>query len=135
MPRTAADVNEAMQSIWPEVNSRCVDLGPDFAVAEVILGEFRRPGGFIPGPAQFQAADVALWYLVFGATGRIEPMALTTELSIRFLRPGVGEQLFARATLDRQGRTSVVGTVKVWADDNEDRPCSVAQGSYALPRS
>jgi len=60
-------------------------------------------------------------------------MALTSELSIRFLRPAQGSMLWARATLDSAGRRNVVGTVRVWVDDREDRAVSVAQGTYVLP--
>ena len=74
-----------------------------------------------------------LWYLVFGAIGRIEPMALTSELSIRYLRPAQGEVLWARAMLESAGRRNVVGTVRVWVDDREDKPVSTAQGTYVLP--
>ena len=59
-------------------------------------------------------------------------MALTSELSIRFLRPAVGEELFAEASLDRLGRTAMVATMRVWCEDRA-RPCAVAQGTYALP--
>ena len=77
---------------------------------------------------------MVLWYLAFGALDRIEPMALTSELSIRFLRPAQGETMWARAELDKAGRSSVVGTVKIWMDDRPDRLVSTAQGTYALPR-
>ena len=60
-------------------------------------------------------------------------MALTSELSIRFLRPAVGEILWARATLDATGRRNIVGTVRIWADDRAHKPTAVAQGTYALP--
>ena len=85
----------------------------------------------------FTAASIALagatvCYLVY-AIGRIEPMALTSELSIRYLRPAQGRVLWARATLDSVGRRNVVGTVHVWTDENEHRPSSVAQGTYVLP--
>lgn len=60
-------------------------------------------------------------------------MALTSELSIRFLRPALGERLYARATLDKLGKRSVVGTVKIWTEGHEDRPCATAQGTYMLP--
>ena len=93
-----------------------------------------RPGGFISGPTQFAVADAALWYLAFGALGRIEPMALTSELSIRFLRPAQGSVVWARATLDSVSRRNVVGTVRVWVDDRDAKATSVAQGTYALPR-
>jgi acyl-coenzyme A thioesterase PaaI-like protein len=87
----------------------------------------------VSGPTQFALADAALWYLVFGAIGRIEPMALTSELSIRFLRPAQGEVMHARATLDGLGRRNVVGTVHMWCDDRRHKPTATAQGTYALP--
>ena len=89
----------------------------------------------MPGPTQFGIGDSALWYLVFGALDRIEPMALTAELSIRFLRPGVGDRLYARATLEKLGRRSVVGSIRVWTDDNEAKPCATGQGTYMLPHA
>jgi acyl-coenzyme A thioesterase PaaI-like protein len=60
-------------------------------------------------------------------------MALTSELSIRFLRPAQGSILWARATLDVAGRRNVVGTVRVWCDERDDRPTATAQGTYVLP--
>ena len=60
-------------------------------------------------------------------------MALTSELSIRYLRPAIGETLWARATLDKAGRRNVVGTVRVWTDDRPDKPTATAQGTYAMP--
>ena len=90
----------------------CVELGERHAVAEVATDDDDiRPGGFIAGPTQFALADAALWFLVFGALGRIEPMALTSELSIRYLRPAIGPTLHARADLAAISRRSVVGSV------------------------
>ncbi len=94
-----------------------------------------RPGGYISGVAQFAAADAALWFLVFGAIGQIEPMALTSELSIRYLRPAIGRELWARASLHAAGRRNVVGSVTVWVDENEHKPTAVAQGTYVLPHT
>lgn len=129
-----ATVNEMIGQLFPGSNNTCVDLGPHFAVARRDIDDAElRPGAFVSGPSQFGLADAALWYLVFGATGRIEPMALTSELSIRFLRPAQGSVLWARATLDVAGRRNVVGTVRVWCDDREDRPTATAQGTYVLP--
>ena len=131
---TVDAVNEMIEHLFPGSNNTCEGLGSDFAIAmrEVADGELR-PGAFISGPSQFGLADAALWYLVFGATGRIEPMALTSELSIRFLRPAQGRVLWARATLDVSGRRNVVGTVRVWCDDREHKPTATAQGTYVLP--
>ncbi len=133
-PPTAQAVNDMIGELFAGSGNTCEEIGSDFAVArrEVTEQEIR-PGGFVSGPTQFGLADAALWYLVFGARGRIEPMALTSELSIRYLRPAQGSVLWARATLDVAGRRNVVGTVRVWCDDREHKPTATAQGTYALP--
>lgn len=130
-----AGVDAMLAAEFPGTGNSCSDLGPTHAVARrpVDSGAIR-PGGFVSGPTQFGLADAALWYLVFGAIGRIEPMALTSELSIRFLRPAQGSVLWARASLESAGSRSIVGSVKVWCDDREGKPSSVAQGTYVLPR-
>lgn len=131
---TVDAINAMIDELFSGTSSRCARVGPDFALAHTRPGEDAlRPGGFISGPTQFGLADAALWYLTFGAIGRIEPMALTSELSIRYLRPAQGTQLWARATLDKAGRRNVVGTVRIWCDDDEDRITATAQGTYALP--
>ncbi len=128
-------VNDMIFGEWEDTPHRCAEISPTHAVAKhVVNQDVLRPGGFVPGPTQFSLADVALWYVTFGAIGRIEPMALTSELSIRFLRPAQGDVMWARADLDKAGRSSVVGTVRIWMDDNPDRLVSTAQGTYALPR-
>lgn len=131
---TVDAVNQMVEHLFPGSNNTCHSLSADVAVArrEIADGELR-PGAFVSGPTQFGLADAALWYLVFGATGRIEPMALTSELSIRFLRPARGKVLWARATIEVAGRRNVVGTVHVWCDDREHKPTATAQGTYALP--
>ena len=133
---TPGAVNRMLASDFPGASAQCVELGADFAVASSSVTDFSiRPGGYVSGPTQFGLADAALWYASFVAIGRIEPMALTSELSIRFLRPAQGERIWARATVETATRRSVVGSVKVWMDDGADRPTAVAQGTYVLPRS
>ena len=109
-----------------EVSGRHVVVSRDVEPGSI------RPGGFISGPTQFSIADLALWYAVFGAIG-LEAMALTSELSIRFVRPAVGKVLWARADLQSVGKRTIVGSVVIWTDD-EARPTAVCQGSYVLPR-
>jgi acyl-coenzyme A thioesterase PaaI-like protein len=133
-PPGVDDINRMVDELFPGSNNSCADVGSTFAVARRVVEEAElRPGGFVSGPSQFGLADAALWYLVFGAIGRIEPMALTSELSIRYLRPAQGRVLWARATLESAGRRSVVGSVHVWCDDRSDKPTATAQGTYALP--
>lgn len=130
----ARDVNEMLDELWPGAHAECLELGKERALARIVVQPHQiRPGGFVSGPTQFAVADLACWLLVSGALGEVTPMALTSELSIRFLRPAVGEELFAEATLERLGRTSLVATIRVWCADRA-RPCAVAQATYALPK-
>lgn len=129
-----AAVNEMVRESFPGSANECIELGEGYALARLaITPDSIRPGNYISGPTQFSLADAALWYLVFAVIGRIEPMALTSELSIRFLRPAQGEVLWSRATLESNGSRSIVGSVRTWADDRETKPSSVAQGTYVLP--
>ena len=131
---TAALISEAVAESFPGSTHRCHEIGHGYAISRFEPdAESIRPGGYISGPTQFGAADAALWYMSFVALGRIEQMALTSELSIRFLRPAIGGVLWARADLDIITRRSVVGTVRVWVDDNIDKPTATAQGTYAIP--
>ena len=130
---TPAEINEYLRDAFPGVSAECTEVGHNFAVGRrPVSADMIRPGGFVSGPTQFAIADAVLWFALFGAVG-IEPMAMTSELSIRYLRPAAGITVFARAELAAAGRRNVVGTVKVWMDDRADRPTSVAQGTYVRP--
>jgi acyl-coenzyme A thioesterase PaaI-like protein len=120
---------------WPSNPNKatCIEVSGRHAVVEVAVEPHSiRPGGYISGPAQFATADVALWYASFGAIG-LEAMALTSELSIRFLRPATGTILHARADLHSVGLRQLVGSVTIWTND-PTRPTSVAQGGYMAPK-
>lgn len=131
---TVAQVNAMIDAQFPGTGNACVEIGDGFAVASREIDDtMLRPGGFVSGPTQFGLADAALWYMVFAATGKIEPMAMTSELSIRYLRPAQGSVLWAKATVASAGRRNVVGTVNVWCDDREHKPTATAQGTYAMP--
>lgn len=120
---------------WPGAPmADCLEVSGRHALVSREVDEASiRPGGFISGPTQFSIADLALWYACFGAIG-LEAMALTSELSIRFVRPALGRELHARADLHSVGGRNVVGTVTIWTDD-QSRPVSVCQGTYVRPRT
>ena len=121
---------------WPANpnTSRCVEVSSRHALIEMpVRADQIRPGGYVSGPTQFAAADLALWYACFGAIG-LEAMAVTSELSIRFLRPAFGDLLVARAELHSVGRRQLSGSVVIWTDD-PTKPVSICQGSYMAPPS
>lgn len=131
---TVEAINAMVDQQFPGSTGRCLEIGADYAVAYADVAETSiRPGGFVSGPTQFAVADMALWFVSFVALGRIEPMALTSELSIRYLRPAQGARLMCRANLESRNRRSVVGTCHVWIDGAPDRITATAQGTYAVP--
>jgi acyl-coenzyme A thioesterase PaaI-like protein len=131
---TVEAINTMIREQFPGSRSFCVELGTDHAVAAYDVEDANlRPGGFVSGPTQFALIDSGLWFITFLGLGRIEPMALTSELSIRFLRPAQGDRLLCRATLESVSRRSVVGTAHVWVDGRPDKITATAQGTYAVP--
>lgn len=131
---TVSEVNDLVAQTYPSAardSYRCVDIGSGFAVARWTYDpDLDRPGGLISGPTQFTICDSALWYLSFTIVG-LEPMAVTSDLHITFLRPATGNDLLARAELVRSGKSRIYGQVRVWVDGDETRPVAHATGSYA----
>ena len=132
---TAAEVDAFIREVYPASFAggyRCEVIEEGRTVArwqhdETIL----RPGGFISGPVQFTVADIALWYLSFTIVG-LQPMAVTSDLQITFLRPAVGGDLLGEAHLLRAGRTRISGRVTMWVDGAPERPVAHATGSYSV---
>ena len=112
---------------------RCEELGDGEATARWTFDETQlRPGRYISGPTIFAAADTALWFATFTVIG-LEAMAVTSEMSVRFLRPAQGGDLLARAHINSASTRRLVGTIELWIDGSPDRLVAVAQGSYARP--
>lgn len=131
---TVEAVNLMVAEQFPGTRNRCLDLGDDFAVGAIdVHPDDVRPGGYISGPTQFGLADCTIWFACFIALGRIEPMAVTSEMSIRFLRPAIGDALRCRAVIEAVNRRSVVATAHVWCDGDPDRVTATAQATYAIP--
>ena len=134
MKLTTEKFNAMVAEHWPENRFLCEEITPEMALVSLEPSESGiRPGGFISGPVQFAAADMVLWVLASATRDRPEPMALTSDLSIRYLRPSAGKRLYARATLNKASGRTVIGSVSVWTDDNENKPCAIAHGTYVLP--
>lgn len=133
---TRDQVNELVAAEFPASyaeGNRCVELSEGTAVARWTFDLTKlRPGAYVPGPTLFALADSALWYACFTVLG-LQPMAVTSEMSIRFLRPAQGGDVLARATLNSVSTRRLVGTVEIWVDGAPDKLVAVAQGSYSPP--
>lgn len=129
---TVEEINEFLERDFPGNGNRCEAVGQRWAIALLRTDTVNlRPGGIISGPTVFGVCDAALYYACFTAIG-IEPMTLTSELSIRFMRPARGSELRARADLHQVGRRSIIGSITAWTDDPA-KPVAVAQGTYVRP--
>ncbi|MDF1597297.1 MAG: PaaI family thioesterase [Acidimicrobiia bacterium] len=126
------DINRFLVEQFPAASGvECVEVGERHAIARWAYDPSTlRPGGLISGPTQFALADTALYFAVFGAIG-LEPMVVTSDLSIRFLRPAVGGDLFARADLLHIGQARIYGVVDLWVGDDAELRVSHATGTYA----
>lgn len=133
---TVDAVNTFLSKTFPaaaRTGIRCVEIDDGIATVRLPYAPDEvRPGGYISGPSMFTAADTALWFASFTVIG-IEAMAVTSELSIRFLRPARNGDLMARATIQSVGRRRIVGSVELWVDGTRDRLVAVAQGTYVRP--
>lgn len=132
MQLTTDDVNEFLRVEYPSAAREytCEALGEGTATARWQLDpEQNRPGGLISGPVQFGLADVSFWFATFTILG-LAPMAVTADLSIRFLRPARDGDLLAAAEILRRGRSGLIADIRLWVDGAPDRLVSIAHGSY-----
>jgi uncharacterized protein (TIGR00369 family) len=92
---------------------------------------YLRPGDAISGPTVFTLADTALFGAVLSMIGE-QPMAVTADMDMHFLRRAGRADLFAESRILKLGRRLAVGDVTLYSGDDE-RPVAHAVGSYALP--
>lgn len=113
----------------------------DIQVADIGEGEitltmpyqdrFVRPGGTVMGPALFGLADVALYGAVMSALGRVD-LAVTTNMTINFLRRPRPAPVRAEARLIKLGKRLAYGEVLLFSGDDDD-PVAHATGTYSIP--
>lgn len=91
-----------------------------------------RPGNYISGPTQMSLADTAAYMAIMTLTG-LEPMAVTSNLNINFLRPCIGNVVIAEGVILKIGQALAVIEVDIRIEGAE-KPASHAIVTYALPR-
>jgi uncharacterized protein (TIGR00369 family) len=90
-----------------------------------------RPGGTISGPAMMSLADFALYVAVLSVVGRV-PLAVTTNLSINFLRKPETGDLISETRLLKAGKRLCVGEVSIFSE-GQDEPVAHVTGTYSVP--
>jgi len=125
----AAEFPEAMHAVG------------DYEIEEVWHGGCRvrrryherslRPGGTVSGPVMMALADFTMYLAVLSAIGWV-PLAVTTNLSINFLKKPGARDLLAEARLFKLGKRLAVGEVKLRSDGDDDLVAHVTS-TYSIP--
>jgi len=90
-----------------------------------------RPGETISGPALMTLADTAVYVALLAMIGPVA-LAVTTSLSINFLRKPAAKDVIAECSLLKLGRRLAVGDVKMFSE-GEDEIVAQATVTYSIP--
>jgi uncharacterized protein (TIGR00369 family) len=113
----------------------------DYLIEEVWHGGVRvrrrhheqslRPGGTVSGPIMMALADFTMYLAVLSAIGWV-PLAVTTNLTINFLKKPGPRDLLAEARLFKLGKRLAVGEVALRSDGSDDLVAHVTS-TYSIP--
>lgn len=133
---TPEEMHVYLREVFPQA-----DIGETFVVEELRPGGARirlrsdvrhlRPGGTISGPTMFSLADVGLYVAVLARIGRVE-LAVTTSMTINFLKKPPAADLIGEARLLKLGKRLAVGEVAIHSE-GEDDLVAHAVGTYSIP--
>lgn len=134
---TVEDLERFLAAEFPQV----FNPGSGLAIEQVWPGgarvrqrfkpEFIRPGGTVSGPTMMALADFAMYVGVLAAIGPV-PLAVTTNLSINFLRKPGQTDLTAECRMLKVGKRLAVGEVIIRSDGVE-APVAHVTSTYSIP--
>lgn len=90
-----------------------------------------RPGGTVSGPAMVALADVGVYLAVLSMIGP-RAQAVTSNLTINFLRRPEPRDMLAEVRLLKLGRRLAVGEVHIFSDGTEE-PVAHVTATYSIP--
>jgi uncharacterized protein (TIGR00369 family) len=133
----ADDIAKLLHEVFPQaffpgcgLTLERVDYG-DVRVRRAFHEDHLRPGGTVSGPTMMELADFAMYVAVFSAIGN-QPLAVTTNLNINFLRKPGATDLIADAKLMKVGKRLAVGEVTLYLDGSDD-PVAHVTATYSIP--
>jgi len=132
---TAEEFAAVMRDLVPYVGQLGIEVQTlGFGTISLVMpasDRLLRPGGTIAGPAQMALADVAMYGLVMSRLGRVD-LAVTTSLSINFLRRPTPAAITAEGRLLKLGKRLAVGDVTLLSEGLAE-PVAHAVVTYSLP--
>ena len=131
---TAEELTAFLEEVFPQIRGEASieEVAPMRARMRLHVSERHlRPGGTISGPAMFMLADVAFYVAVLAMIGR-EPLTVTPNLSINFLRKPAPRDLIGEARILKLGRSLAVGDA-ILTSEGDERAVAHASVTYAIP--
>jgi len=120
-PQVAADTSYAILTV-----------GPGEATLRLTPGDSHlRPGGTVSGPTLFALVDLAAYAVLLAHVGP-EPLILTTNVSINYLRRPPLAPLTARSRILKLGKRLAVVETAIGPEGGGD-VVAHATGTYSLP--
>jgi len=120
-PQVAADTSYAILTV-----------GPGEATLRLTPGDSHlRPGGTVSGPTLFALVDLAAYAVLLARVGP-EPLILTTNVSINYLRRPPLAPLTARSRILKLGKRLAVVETAIGPEGGDD-VVAQATGTYSLP--
>jgi uncharacterized protein (TIGR00369 family) len=135
---TPADLQAFLESEFPEVfgaERHVIVEDVAFRACRMRLlyhPRHLRPGGTISGPAMMTLADTAMYVAILGSIGPVA-LAVTTNLSINFLKKPEQRDLIAECRLLKLGKRLAVGEVDIHSDGHPDDLVAHVTSTYSIP--
>jgi len=106
----------------------------DYVIMRARYSErFLRPGGTLAGPIMMGLADATVYALLLSRIGPVE-LAVTTHLSINFLRKPAPADVLARASMLKLGKRLAVAEVVLYSESlGVEKPVAHATATYSIP--
>lgn len=134
---TAGEVSAFLAKVFPQAfgpdgSTKVEAVGPGTARVRLTAGERHlRPGGTVSGPAMMGLADAAIYVAILAAIGP-QALAVTTNLSINFLRKPAPGDLIADCKLLKIGKRLAIGEVGIRVEGEEELLAHCV-ATYSIP--
>ena len=136
---TVAELETYLHDVFPQVfHGDDISIeradGASCLLRQRYSEQMLRPGGTVSGPTLMALADFAMYVVLLSAIGPVA-LAVTTNLSINFLRRGVpGHDVIAEARLLKLGKRLAVGEVMLLSASSPD-PVAHVTATYSIPNT
>lgn len=127
------EISDFLAKEFPQTKVTVEEVSPMSATVRHKIGpDELRPGGTVSGPVMMAVADVALYVAILGEIG-IEPLTVTTNLNMNFLRKPVSTaDIIGECRLLKLGKRLATGEVTIYSEGMIE-PVAHAVGTYAIP--